>query len=104
MTSNLNFKTKPTALAPVATTSTPTQSVFDALPDSALLRVSHLVRSPKRPNSTAPLPFSAATLWRMVQAGKFPAPAKISARVTAWQCASVRQWLAAHAAAREVQQ
>lgn len=82
----------------------PNQSVFDQLPDSAWLRESQLVRSPKRPNSTAPLPFSAPTLWRMVRAGKFPAPAKLSARVTAWQCASVRQWLAAHAPTREVQQ
>lgn len=82
----------------------PTQSVFDQLPDSAWLRESQLVRSPKRPNSTAPLPFSAPTLWRMVRAGKFPAPAKLSARVTAWQVASVRHWLAVHASSSEVQQ
>ena len=45
-----------TAAAP-----TITPSVFDHLPDSALLRETDLVRSPKRPNATAPLPFSAAT-------------------------------------------
>jgi len=43
------------------------QSVFDQLPDSAYIRESQLVQSPKRPNSTAPLPFSAPTLWRMVK-------------------------------------
>jgi hypothetical protein len=52
-----------TAAAP-----TITPSVFDHLPDSALLRETDLVRSPKRPNATAPLPFSAATLWRMAKA------------------------------------
>jgi prophage regulatory protein len=75
------------------------QSVFDQLPDSAWLRESQLVRSPKRPNSTAPLPFSAPTLWRMVKAGAFPAPAKLSARVTAWKCSQVRQWMAEQTAA-----
>ena len=99
MTHSFNFKTKPAALAPVATTSTPNQSVFDQLPGSALLRESQLVRSPKRPNSTAPLPFSAATLWRMVRAGTFPAPVKLSARVTAWTCISVREWMAIQASA-----
>jgi prophage regulatory protein len=75
-------------------------SVFDALPDSAYLRESQLVRSSKRPDSqTAPLPFSAPTLWRMVAAGKFPAPRKLSARVTAWQVSEVRAWLQAQASA-----
>lgn len=75
------------------------QSVFDHLPDSAWLRESQLVRSPKRPNSTAPLPFSAPTLWRMVRAGKFPAPVKLSVRVTAWKCSDIRKWLAARSVA-----
>lgn len=86
-----------------ATLPTPTkaanQSVFDQLPDSAWLRESQLVRSPKRPDSTAPLPFSAPTLWRMVKAGTFPAPAKLSQRVTAWKCSAVREWMAAQSVA-----
>lgn len=91
-------------MAVPATPTTPTkeapiQSVFDQLPDSAWLRVSQLVRSPKRPNSTAPLPFSAPTLWRMVRAGTFPAPAKLSARVTAFNCGDIRKWMAIQSAA-----
>ena len=74
-------------------------SVFDHLPDSALLRETDLVRSPKRPNATAPLPFSAATLWRMARAGTFPKPIKLSERVTAWKVGDVRSWMAAQAAA-----
>lgn len=93
--------TKPTALTTVSAANCitkPNQSVFDQLPDSAYIRESQLVRSPKRPDSqTAPLPFSAPTLWRMVAAGKFPAPHKLSARVTAWQVRQVRAWLQAQA-------
>ncbi len=76
-----------------------TPSVFDHLPDSALLRESQLVQSPKRPHGTAPLPFSAATLWRMAKAGTFPKPIRLAQRVTAWKVGEVRAWLAAQAAA-----
>jgi len=31
-----------------------------------------------------------------VKAGEFPAPLKLSARVTAWRRAEVEAWLAAH--------
>ena len=76
-----------------------TPSVFDHLPDSALVRESQLVQSPKRPHGTAPLPFSAATLWRKVKAGTFPKPIKLSERVTAFKVGEVRSWLATQAAA-----
>lgn len=72
-------------------------SVFDALPDSAYIRESQLVQSPKRPETPAPLPFSAPTLWRKVKAGTFPAPVKLSERVTAWNVGTVRAWMAAQA-------
>ena len=39
------------------------------------------------------VPVSSATLWRMVGRGDFPRPVKLSARVTAWRCESVREWL-----------
>lgn len=70
-------------------------SVFDHLPDSAFIRESQLVQSPKRPGLLAPLPFSAPTLWRMVKAGTFPKPVKLSQRVTAWNIGAVRAWIAA---------
>lgn len=99
MTHGFSCNTKLTATAPAGTASTPNQSVFDQLPGGAWLRESQLVRSPKRPNSTAPLPFSAASLWRGVKNGTFPAPYKLSARVTAWKCSDVRAWMAARSAA-----
>jgi predicted DNA-binding transcriptional regulator AlpA len=76
-----------------------TYSVFDALPDSAFIRESQLVQSPKRPEAPAPLPFSAPTLWRMVAKGKFPKPIKLSERVTAWNVGTVRAWMTAQATA-----
>ena len=77
----------------------PQISIFDALPDSAYVRESQLVQSPERPVSTALLPFSAPTLWRMVKAGTFPKPTKLSERVTAWNVGAVRAWLLAREAA-----
>jgi prophage regulatory protein len=41
------------------------------------------------------IPFSSATLWRKVKAGTFPAPVKLSERVTAWRAADVAAWMQA---------
>lgn len=35
-------------------------------------------------------PFSHATLWRLVRAGRFPQPVKLSNRVTAWRAEDIR--------------
>ena len=67
---------------------------FDVLPDSAYIRESQLIYGPKRPEFPAPLPFSAATLWRKVAAGTFPKPVKLSERVTCWRVGEVREWMA----------
>jgi prophage regulatory protein len=61
------------------------QSNFDDLPVSGYIRQAQLI-----PNV---LPFSAATLWRKVKAGTFPAPVKLSDRVTAWEIVAVRNWM-----------
>lgn len=68
---------------------------FDELPDSALVRQAQLVRDPRHPTRPAPLPFSAATFWRRVQAGDFPRPLKLGERITAWRVGDVRAWIAA---------
>lgn len=44
------------------------------------------------------VPFSSATLWRKVKAGTFPAPVKLSERVTAWRADDVRAWMQARVA------
>jgi prophage regulatory protein len=86
---------KPAAPTTMAQKATIHQSVFDALPDSAFVRESQLVQSPKRPEHPAPLPFSAPTLWRKVAAGTFPKPVKLSERVTCWKVSEVRAWMTA---------
>lgn len=60
---------------------------FSDLCDCALVRAEVLLRANL-------LPFSKATLWRMVRAGSFPAPVKLSSNITAWQVGTIRRWLA----------
>ena len=57
-------------------------------------------KSPRRPRRGVPgiVPFSSATLWRKVKNSEFPAPIKLSERVTAWRVEDVRAWIAAQAA------
>lgn len=38
------------------------------------------------------VPFSAATLWRLVNAGKFPKPLKLTNQITAWRVSDVQEW------------
>jgi len=55
------------------------------LPVTGYVRQSQLI--------PAIVPFSSATLWRNVKAGTFPAPVKLSERVTAWRVEDVRAWM-----------
>lgn len=41
---------------------------------------------------TKRIPVSKSTIWLWVQEEKFPAPIKLSERVTAWSVAAVEQW------------
>ncbi len=87
---------------PIASSNPPTNGItrfldFDDLPASGFIRESQLVKSPKRPDHPAPLPFSAPTLWRKVAAGTFPKPIKLSERVTCWKVGEVRAWMTAQA-------
>ena len=68
--------------------STPSKLVLDptygALPATGFVRLSDL-----RPI----LPFSDSTLWRRVRSKTFPAPLKLSEKITCWRAEDVRQWL-----------
>jgi prophage regulatory protein len=55
------------------------------LPETGFVRQSQLI-----PHI---IPFSSSTLWRKVKAGEFPAPVKLSSRVTAWRAEDVRAWM-----------
>jgi prophage regulatory protein len=41
---------------------------------------------------TKRIPVSKSTIWLWTQQGKFPAPVKLSERVTAWSLASIEKW------------
>lgn len=77
-----------------ANTATAEIPAFDALPDSAFIRASHLVRDPKYPNRPVPLQISMSTLWRYcAPGGTFPQPVRLSAGITAWRVGDVRAWI-----------
>ena len=75
---------------------TPSKFIFGPvgrLPESGYIRQAELIGKPKA-GVPAIVPVSSATLWRMVKAGDFPPPVKLSQRVTAWPVESVRSWMA----------
>lgn len=43
------------------------------------------------------LPFGSSTLWAWSRDGRFPAPVKLSATMTAWLNTDVIEWLESHA-------
>ena len=67
---------------------------FEKAADETLVRVSDLVRDPKRPGKPSLLPFSKSSLERRVHAGDFPQPTRLGPRCTCWRLGDVRQWLA----------
>lgn len=62
-----------------------TLSTNATLPESGFLR---------QPQVLTFVPISKSTLWRRVVAGTFPAPLKLSPRVTVWRAEDVRRWIA----------
>lgn len=66
---------------------------FAQAADESLVRISDLVRDPKRPGKPSLLPFSKSSLERRVRAEKFPQPLKLGARVTCWRLGDIREWL-----------
>lgn len=69
-----------------------THAVTRLLEQTAFLREKQLIGD-KRRGTPGILPFSHATLWRMVSAGTFPKPLKLTERTTAWPTAEVRKWI-----------
>lgn len=62
-------------------------SSFLSLPSTGFLR---------QPQVLAFVPISKSTLWRRIGAGHFPAPVKLSDRISAWRVEDVRDWIAQH--------
>lgn len=68
---------------------------FDSLSDSAYLRANQLILGKQNVGATSVLPFSRATLWRLVKKASFPSPIQLSRGVTAFNVGEVRIWLEA---------
>ena len=66
---------------------------FGKLPASGYIRQKQLA---------AIVPFSSATLWRKVKSKEFPAPVKLSERITAWEVSAVRAWLESKAGCGQI--
>lgn len=47
-------------------------------------------------------PFARSTMWRRIKQGTFPAPIKLSERVTVWRYEDVMAWVAAQGHAASV--
>ena len=62
----------------------------EALYDDALLRVSQLTSKPGKPGL---LGVSRSSLYRLLDAGKFPKPVRPLDGVVAWRAGDVRQWI-----------
>lgn len=74
--------------------STPTTpSLAATFPAMGYVRLNDLVGN-RAKTIRGVIPFSAATLWRMVAAGTFPKPVKLSPGCTAWRVEDIREWMA----------
>lgn len=73
-----------------ATASNPLDGLLGRIPETGFMRQSQLI--------PVIVPFSPATLWRKVKSGEFPAPVKLSSRVTAWRAEDVRAWIQSRSA------
>jgi prophage regulatory protein len=55
-----------------------------SIPQTGFLRVPQVLQF---------VPFGRSTLWLKVKQGEFPAPRKLSDRVSAWRAEDVRAWI-----------
>lgn len=67
---------------------------FDAMPDSAVVRINTLVGGP------APVvPYSKQSVYRLMACDKFPKSHRIGLRTAVWRVGDIRAWLNERAAA-----
>jgi predicted DNA-binding transcriptional regulator AlpA len=61
---------------------------FDSLPDTAVVRLSTLIKG------NAPVvPLSNASIYRLMACGKFPKSHRIGLRTAVWKVSDIRAWL-----------
>lgn len=62
------------------------------LPETGFLRLPQIIGSVKY-NTPAIIPVCKATWWAGVKSGRFPAPVKLSPRVTVWRIEDIRAFI-----------
>lgn len=68
---------------------------MSSLPETGFLRVKQIIGDPDASPPIPPIiPVKKSCWWSGVQAGRFPKPVKLSARVTAWRVEDIRKLVA----------
>jgi len=66
-----------------------------SIPETGFLRLSQILGNPKSNPPTPPIiPISKSSWWQGVSSGRYPAPLKLSPRVTVWRIEDIREMIA----------
>ena len=66
-----------------------------SIPETGFLRLSQILGNPKSNPPTPPIiPISKSSWWQGVSSGRYPAPLKISPKVTVWRVEDIREMIA----------
>jgi len=64
---------------------------MNALPETGYLRLRQIIGDPTSNPPLPPIiPVGKSTWWAGVRTGRYPAPVKLSPRITAWRVESIR--------------
>ena len=66
-----------------------------SIPETGFLRLSQILGNPKSNPPTPPIiPISKSSWWQGVSSGRYPAPLKLSPKVTVWRVEDMREMIA----------
>ena len=66
-----------------------------SIPETGFLRLSQILGNPKSNPPTPPIiPISKSSWWEGVSNGRYPAPLKLSPKVTVWRVEDIREMIA----------
>jgi prophage regulatory protein len=66
-----------------------------SIPETGFLRLSQILGNPKSNPPTPPIiPISKSSWWEGVSNGRYPAPLKLSPKVTVWRVKDIREMIA----------
>ena len=66
-----------------------------SISETGFLRLSQILGNPKSNPPTPPIiPISKSSWWQGVSSGRYPAPIKLSPKVTVWRVEDIREMIA----------